>query len=228
MKKLFVSLALLTISVIVNAQTVNVHFKNGQSISYPSENVDYIDFSAKKADPTVTEGEEIDLGLSVNWASCNLGASKPEEFGDYYSWGETSTKEIFLPTNYTYYDDDTEQYIHIGDDISGTEYDAARVNLGGEWRIPTNKEMNELVNNCKWEWSQINGINGYKVTGTNGNSIFLPAGEIGQEGAVLAYWTSTQMSELIVYTLNAGSSDIGNEWPAMKYYGESIRPVKSK
>ena len=72
--------------------------------------------------------------------------------------------------------------------------------------------MNELVNNCKWEWSQINGINGYKVTGTNGNSIFLPAGEIGQEGAVLAYWTSTQMSELIVYTLNAGSSDSPSCW----------------
>lgn len=228
MKKFIISFVLSTIQIVVLAQSVNVHFKNGQSISYPSGIVEYIDFSAKEADPSVTEGEEIDLGLSVNWASCNLGSISPEEYGYYYSWGETAPKELYLPSNYTFYDNDTQQYINIGDDISGTEYDAATVNLGNGWRMPTNNEMNELIQKCKWEWSQINGINGYLVTGSNGNSIFLPASEIGQEGSVLAYWTSTKSSELIVYTLNASSSGIGDEWPAMRYYGESIRPVKSR
>lgn len=182
MKKYIICIACLLIASTMNAQTVNVHFKNGQTVRFNSSNVDFVDFSEKPADPTLTAGEIVDLGLSVYWASCNLGASKPEEYGNYYAWGETSPKDTYTQANYSYYDSDKASYIDIGSDISGTEYDAARVNLGGEWRMPTEDEMRELINNCSWEWTQINSVNGYKVTGPNGNSIFLPA-----TGAYISY-----------------------------------------
>lgn len=127
------------------------------------------------------------------WASCNLGAEKPEEFGDYYAWGETKPKNSYSFNNYTYYDANTTQYIDIGKDISGTEYDAATVNLGSDWRMPTKQEMEELINNCTWEWIQIGNINGYKITGKNGNSIFLPAAgnNYSDKNFKLLYYTST-------------------------------------
>lgn len=175
MKKYMLTAALTAVQMAIMAQTVNVHFKNGQTIEYPVAKVDYVDFSAKAADPSVTSGQAIDLGLSVYWASCNLGAEAPEEYGDYYAWGETKTKNEFGERNYAYYDTSTRQYIDIGDDISGTEYDAATVNLGSDWQMPSRDEMKELIDNCTWEWTQIKGINGYRVIGQNGNSIFLPA-----------------------------------------------------
>ena len=180
MKKHVVMLALLAMQQLAIAQTVNVHFKNGQVIEYPSANVDYVDFSAKPAPPTVTAGQVVDLGLSIYWASCNLGAESPEIKGDQYAWGETKTKTKYNTNNYSYYDSSTQTFINIGSNISGTEYDAATVNLGSEWRMPTSNEMYELLNNCTWEWIQMNGVNGYKVTGENGNSIFLPQA---------VYWT---------------------------------------
>ena len=133
-----------------------------------------MDFSEKEPEPTLTAGDAVDLGLSVYWASCNLGASKPEEAGNAYAWGETWTKDIYLSSNYQYYNQSTESYVDLGTEISGTGFDAARVNLGGEWRMPTYDEMKELKDNCTWKWTQINGVNGYKVIGKNGNSIFLP------------------------------------------------------
>lgn len=226
MKKLSVFVFLFFYCLCISSQTINVHLKNGQTVEYPSNSVEYINFTSTPIDPSVTAGEAIDLGLSVKWSSCNLGATTPEGYGAYYSWGETTPKDEFRPNNYAYYDNEKEQYIDIGNDISGTPYDAARVNLGDEWRMPTNKEMNELIDKCKWEWSSINKTNGYLITGKNGNSIFLPAAERGQEGKVLSYWTSTLSSELIVLTLNAYSGDVAKEWPAFRYYGLSIRPVK--
>ena len=174
MKKYIILMILAATHMVAEAQTVNVHFKNGQVINYPSENVDYIDFSAKPEDPFITQGTVVDLGLSVNWASCNIGASKPEETGNYYARGETQPKSTYSENNYSYYNASTNQYIEIGDDISGTQYDAATVKLGNEWRMPTHIEMQELYN-CTHEWVQINGVNGCKITGKNGNSIFLPA-----------------------------------------------------
>jgi len=175
MKKYILSIVLTTLQIVAVAQTVNVHFKNGQQIQFNSANVDYVDFSVKAPDPTVSAGTVVDLGLSIYWCSCNVGAESPEEYGNFYAWGETKTKSSYSQDNYSYYDKDKAKYIDIGDDIAGTEYDAATVNLGSDWRMPTKVEIQELLNNCSWEWTQIKGVNGYKVTGPNSNSIFLPA-----------------------------------------------------
>ena len=232
MKKIILSVVLATCQLVMFSQTVNIHFKNGQTIEYPSDNVEYVDFSAKASDPTVTAGQAVDLGLSVYWASCNLGAEKPEEYGDYYAWGETKPKSSYTQQNYAYYNSNTASYIDIGNDISGTEYDAARVNLGSDWRMPTEGEMKELINNCNWEWSQVNGVNGYKVMGKNGNSIFLPAsGEyrstLSNKGTWLLYNTGSLMADKTrCYYLMGTSSlyhvDFLGEW---RERGCSIRPV---
>ena len=216
----------------INAQTINVHFKNGTKIQYPSENVDYVDFSLKAEDPTVSEGKIIDLGLSVYWASCNLGALSPEESGNYYSWGETSPKSDYGSDNYSFYDDNHKQYIDIGDDIAGTQFDAARVNLGGSWQMPTSTQVKELIDSCEWEWTQINNINGYKVIGKNGNSIFLPAAgeylntQISGAGKEGRYYTSD------LYSLNWSVGTISwnvqlSKWTSFRYSGMTIRPVTS-
>lgn len=111
----------------------------------------------------------VDLGLSVCWATCNVGASLPEESGNYYAWGEISDK-----TSYTIQNCITEG--KIIDDISGNpEYDVARYIRNNSWRIPTKSELHELKSKCKWRWIQLKDVNGYMITGPNGNSIFLPA-----------------------------------------------------
>lgn len=197
MKKIILTTALLLITLVLNAQTVNVHFKDGTKVQFPSNNVDHVDFSLKPDDPVLTPGKVVDLGLSVYWGSCNLGAESPEESGNFYAWGETSPKSSYTKENYAYYDKSTTQYVNIGSDISGTQYDAAKVNLGGSWRMPTREEFQELIDKCTWEWTQVNNINGYKITAGNGNSIFLPAAGyydaygLGFENNTGYYWTST-------------------------------------
>lgn len=111
----------------------------------------------------------VDLGLSVKWATCNVGADSPEEYGDYYAWGETSTKSSYTEKN-------SKAYGKNIDDIKGNSYyDVARANWGGKWRMPTKKEIQELKEKCTWTWTAIGSHSGYKVTGPSGKSIFLPA-----------------------------------------------------
>ena len=153
MKKFILLVAAVMCQLAAQAQTVNVHFKNGQKIQFPSVNVDYVDFSEKAPDPTVSAGAVVDLGLSVYWCSCNVGAESPEEYGDYYAWGETKPKSSYRRENYSYYNTETETYTDIGENISGTEYDAATVNLGSDWKMPTKDEFQELLDNCTWEWT---------------------------------------------------------------------------
>ncbi|MBR3950407.1 MAG: hypothetical protein IKJ79_00615 [Bacteroidaceae bacterium] len=116
--------------------------------------------------------EYVDLGLSVKWASCNVGATTPEGYGDYFEWGE------IIPMEECAWDD----CITLGDISGNPQYDAARAIWGGRWRIPTRTECEELLNNCTWTWSVQNGVNGYKITGPNGNSIFLPAAGSTEDG----------------------------------------------
>ena len=234
MKQIILSVIVVLSTTTLSAQTVNVHFKNGQTIQFNSSNVDYVDFSAKAPDPTVTSGTAVDLGLSVYWASCNLGAEKPEEYGDYYAWGETKPKSKYDKSTYSYYNSSLDQYIDIGEDISGTEYDAAAVNLGSDWRMPTYDEMLELINKCIWEWSNINGINGYRVTGTNGNSIFMPAAGFyttwnGYVNTSSYYWTSTLRKELAYHGRDDGNPHTGIDISSFSGNdcGFSIRPVTS-
>ena len=121
----------------------------------------------------------VDLGLSVKWATCNVGATSPEDFGHCFAWGETSPKDEYTEDNCSIYGKQM-------NDISGNpQYDAATANWGGDWRMPTEYECDELIDKCKWVWVTVNGVEGCKVTGPNGNSIFLPAGWWNAE-----YWSS--------------------------------------
>ena len=115
--------------------------------------------------------EYVDLGLpsGTKWATCNVGATKPHQLGNYYSWGHT-----FISDHYVSYSCETTD--KLISNISGIAYyDVAREIWGGKWRIPTKKEMEELGKKCNWEWTEQNGQYGAKITGPNGNSIFLPA-----------------------------------------------------
>lgn len=232
MKQFILSLTAIAFATTLSAQTVNVHFKNGQKVQFNADNVDYVDFSIKAPDPTVSAGQVVDLGLSVYWASCNLGAEKPEEYGDYYAWGESKPKSEYKIEYYSYFDGNINLYIEIGNDISGTEYDAATVNLGSDWRIPTKDELRELMDKCTWEWTQINGTNGYKITGPNGNSIFLPASGwnlnyLSNLNRDLYYLTSTQANSSSHYSLVKNQASVTSLFilTAPKERGSSIRPV---
>ena len=120
---------------------------------------------------TINGHEYVDLGLSVKWATMNVGASSREDYGDYYAWGELRTKESYTDAN-------CETWNKKIKSIKGTYRDVAHVKWGGTWRMPTGGEILELVDkdNCTWTWTTQNGHKGYKVTSRkNGNSIFLPA-----------------------------------------------------
>ena len=148
----------------------------------------------------------VDLGLpsGKKWATCNVGANAPEDYGDYFAWGETSPKAKYDWDTYLHWNDiDGDGCCDNGEatinsDISGNaQYDAATANWGGSWRMPTKDEMQELVVHCEWEYTQVNGVNGAKVIGPNGSCIFLPAAG-GRDGSSLFddgdygyYWTST-------------------------------------
>ncbi len=184
-----------------------------------------------KLGPNINGYEYVDLGLpsGLKWATCNVGASSPEEYGDYYAWGEIETKSEYDESN-------SKTYGKSMSDISGNAmYDVARAKWGGSWRLPTKKELEELESKCKWEWTTINGENGFKVTGPNGNSIFLPAAGLrngsshnfaGERGD---YWSSTpyESGDLGAYRLvYVTSYYIHHEvdWFSRKT-GLSVRPV---
>ena len=175
----------------------------------------------------------IDLGLpsGTKWASCNVGASKPEDFGGYFAWGETEEKNVYSENTYKYYQND--KFVSLGSDISGTEYDVAHVKWGGKWCMPTLDDIKELLDNCTSEWTTLNGVNGRKFTSKiNGNSIFLPAaglrwrGDLYYAGEDGYYWSSTQYPDLSggAYYLDfySGTADWGY---GSRLNGQSVRPV---
>ena len=186
--------------------------------------------------------EYVDLGLSVKWATCNVGATAAEGYGDYYAWGETVTKRNYVWSNYKWCEGDfNTQTKYCMDSYYGTvdnkktlsaSDDVARVKWGGNWRMPTRAEQDELRNKCKWTWTTKNGVNGYKVVGPNGNSIFLPAAGYHDEEKVLAlgeggwYWSSS-LSESYsgggdCIRFHSSSMEIGYFWRGS---GQSVRPV---
>lgn len=169
----------------------------------------------------------IDLGLpsGLKWAVCNVGASYPEDYGDYYAWGETETKS-------TYTSDNCSTCNLQMNDISGnSQYDVARKKWGSTWRIPTKSELEEIEDECTWTWTTQGGRNGYKVTGPNGNSIFLPATgyfngsslyNVGERGD---YWSSTPYDNGGYASIfNFNSSGRYQNWDN-RYYGLTVRPV---
>ena len=174
----------------------------------------------------------VDLGLSVKWATCNLGATSAEQYGNYYAWGETSTKETYDYDNCPTYGLSISQlqsqgYID-GECNLTPQYDAATVNWGGDWRMPTYAELSELIYGCTWTWM----VNGYKVTGPNGNSIFLPAAgrrdgsSLGNAGSRGYYWSSRPCYDDYAYDLYFDSDDhYMSEDGHGRDYGRSVRPV---
>lgn len=173
----------------------------------------------------------VDLGLSVKWASCNIGAESPEEYGDYYAWGETEEKSDYGRMTYNYSNTDG-GYDDIGSIISGTSYDVAHVKLGSGWRMPTLDEIKELYRKCYWEWTEVNGVKGYKVTGPNGNSIFLPAAgrrfgtNVPYRGSKGHYWSATlyESNSNNAYCIYFNSDKWGLSYD-FRCYGFTVRPV---
>ena len=216
-------------SLATTAQTINIHFKNGTKIEYSSVQIDYIDFTEKETPQVLTNDDFVDLGLGVKWANCNLGASKPQEFGGYYSWGETSEKDNYSLSNYSYYNEEDGLFTVMPYDIAGSEYDAATINLGKGWRLPNLTEVNELINECEWKKSDLEGVEGFYITGKNGNSIFLPKVPY-KSGSKLRdngyYWTSDGAGGAPEYAVGI-FFDKGyvNTISSSRYLGHQIRPV---
>ena len=177
----------------------------------------------------------VDLGLSVYWASCNVGAESPEEYGDYFAWGETTTKSDYSSSISVTYGLSIEELKSRGiidsDGNLTAEYDAATANWGGNWRMPTLAEMEELIDNCTWEWTTQNGVYGRKVTGPNGNSIFLPAAgyrygtSLYDAGSRGYYWSASPSSysyyACFLYFLSYDFYWYNGD----RYFGHSVRPV---
>ena len=183
----------------------------------------------------VTKGEEpevpnengyeyVDLGLpsGLKWATCNVGATKPEGYGNYYAWGETKTKVSYISSN-------SLNYGKQMNDISGnSKYDVATANWGGNWRMPTKAELEELKNNCTWTYTIQNGAYGFKIKSkTNSNSIFLPVGGPIVDGCNGGtYWSSTpyEYGNLEAFYLNFvnHNPDIYSHY---RYIGRPVRPV---
>lgn len=168
----------------------------------------------------------VDLGLpsGLKWAAYNIGATTATEYGDYYAWGEVLTKETYTTAN-------SETYGESMSDIAGTEYDAATVNWGGDWRMPSGAEIQELIDNCNWEWTTQGGKKGYKVTGLNGNHIFLPAAGFRRESSLYAdssdyYWSSTPGGSTnadCLYSSSGNGHYVGN---ISRDHGFTVRPVR--
>ena len=192
----------------------------------------------KQTSGSINGHDWVDLGLSVKWATCNVGASKPEDYGGYYAWGETSTKSEYTWGNcFDCFDDsgDSWSVYKIGGKTKlepNSGHDTARQNWGGSWRMPTIKELQELNDKCTWKWTTKGGHNGYVVTGPNGNMIFLPAAgyrdvtssySVGEDGS---YWSGTLSSS---YSDGAQDLDFNssnhNTDNDRRCYGQSVRPV---
>ena len=143
-----------------------------------------------KITKNVSSDMAVDLGLSVKWSPYNIGANSPEEYGNYYSWGETAPKAKYVKDGYS-------AGYEVLDDISGNpKYDAATANWGEGWRMPTQAEYIELLQSCSLQWTKQNNVSGIKITGTTGNSIFIPAagclvGTKREEAENCGLWTGT-------------------------------------
>ena len=209
--------------------------------------------NGKTEDIRSTTGEEnghtwVDLGLpsGLKWASCNIGATTPEGYGNYYAWGETTTKEDYSWETYKHangaYNKLTKYCYDASSGNNGftdskttleSEDDAATANWGDDWRMPTDAEWTELQENCTWTWTTQNGVNGYQVASkTNGNSIFLPAAGYRYDtylidaGSGGYYWSSSLYTSRPYSAWHIGfDSDGVRRRGSNRYNGQSVRPV---
>lgn len=207
---------------------LNASHPTGTCVIYvPSNSV-----SAYKADspwnsfsiePINNSANAVDLGLSVKWASCNFGASEPEEYGGLYGWADATGSKT--STNKNDYPSSTPPT-----EISGTECDIAKAKWGGNWRLPTADELSELNSKCTWTWITVNGIKGKKATGPNGNSIFIPASgnrkctTIYERGQACFLWSGDLLGGVYGRALHLHESDHFISYTD-RYVGLSVRPV---
>lgn len=256
MKKIITSLALM-FCICATAQNnteieyMFVHRSNNAVDSIPVSEIDSIVFVTPPVVETPdnpTMAEAVDLGLSVKWASCNVGASSPEERGNYYAWGEVEPKDNYTWETYKWCDgtgDSMLKYCTNGEysyniidnkTVLDLEDDAAHINMGGNWRMPTYDEFYELKTKCNFIYTTYKGVKGHKVVGPNGNSIFLPLG---------FFVDGTKVHEIVysIYLTASLNDNVSNEayeffpfvtastskhyWLASnaRYYGRVVRAV---
>ena len=186
--------------------------------------------------------EAVDLGLpsGTKWANMNVGAESPEDYGGYYAWGETEEKDWYDWSTYIHCDGSSLTCHDLGADIAGTEYDVAHVKWGGDWGMPTEGQIKELLANTTSEWGQVNGVYGYRLTSKaagNSNSIFIPAASYRSEGSLRYagsfgyYWSSTQSYRndfAYYFQFNSFDPPMGNYDWGVRSVGNSVRPVSRK
>lgn len=203
---------------------IRAYATNSEGTSYGDQK-----YFSTLSDGMINGHQYVDLGLSsgLKWATCNVGADSPEDYGNYYAWGETETKA-------EYTEDNSDTFGQQLNDISGNaQYDAATANWGGSWRMPTRDEIKELMYNCSWTPETQNGVDGFKVTGNNGNYIFIPASGYrdGSSSYIYGecyYWSSTphQYSNDYSYILYS-DYEYQSEDMNYRYRGLTIRPVSN-
>ena len=228
-----------------NADGSGTSYTDKQSITLSQDMTLYAQWEVIATTGIENGHEWVDLGLpsGLKWATCNVGATTPEGYGDYFAWGETSPKNDYSWSTYKYCNGsetsltkyNTSSDFGTVDDKTLLEFsdDAARANWGGKWRMPTNSEVIELNDNCSWTWTTQNGVSGYRVTSkTNGNSIFLP--EAGYRGGTSVYnvgshghyWSSSLYESEPNYAdglyFNSGYVNWGY---GSRYYGNTVRAV---
>ena len=239
MKKLFMAVIALMMTISASAQFY-IYCSDGNVIK-----VDSISMVAPVEKPNTENGHEwVDLGLpsGLKWATCNVGANAPEEYGDYFAWGETTTKSTYDWSTYKWcngsYDTQTKYCTNSSygtvdnKTVLDKEDDAAAVNWGGKWRMPTKAEQDELRQQCTWTWTSKGGVNGYQVTGPNGKSIFLPAAGFRPDSSLLDagslgyYWSSSLNTDTPGSAWGVGfDSSYVYRVDYDRSYGFSVRPV---
>ena len=218
-------------TVVVNANCSFITVESGEKPDNPNT-------------PTVTP-EYVDLGLpsGVKWATFNVGATKPEEYGDYFAWGETEPKELYDWSTYkwcdgsyntlTKYNTDSEYGVVDNKKILESSDDVATANLGGDWRMPSVDEWNELLSHCSLKWEERNGVSGVALVSVqNGNSLFLPAAGVyhydnGLVNLNVEGWYRTNSLDKSRGTISLGFSYTGSlDWYANdRCFGQPVRPV---
>lgn len=278
--KVIAATVLSVLSLSANAQSImRIEMTDGKQMEIPVSSVTSISWYSNEPEETEpstpSEVKAVDLGLpsGLKWANMNIGAESPEDYGDYFAWGETTGYKdgkrdfssdtykyylvtkittpdttdkdgFFIPgtttttTGYTKYvtkkDASKNGYDGFYDDkaVLEPEDDAAYVNWGGDWRMPTKKEQDELRNGCTWEWAELKGVKGYKVTGPNGNFIFLPAAgcrfnSVLNAGSGGNYWSSSLYSGYSYDAYYLCFDSGGWYWSSddYRYGGHSVRAV---
>ena len=237
-KLIFISLILWSVAPVLQSCDKNDDDNQQQSTTSNGNN------QGNTKCPDSNHPHMIDLGLpsGTKWACCNLGATKPEEYGNHYAWGETQTKSEYNWSTYrwgsfytlTKYNSKSGSGTVDGKTTLEASDDAATANWGAPWQMPTLKQYKELLDKCNSVWTTQNGISGRRFTGPNGGTIFLPAADYRSDSDIYGegtsgYYRSSTLNEnypYLVYGIGFGRLDCGIDYRYC-FYGQSVRPVKN-